>query len=278
MSSSRKRQRPRRNSPDYTAGGDYAESSSKPSALKNLFIQAHEATIIRNRPDLAAAVKSHEGGGGGGGGKAGLIRWHGDSERDIWVDRYDARLLLDSIPGSSQRRDAPRHPPSPTGWSDLPSDSEDIFLMDPGEAEDLRHEKRRKLLDTAREERLRALREAEPDPIHDFENEKDKWGDDDEEPEATTRTLMERTATHLTDSPNPGQLEMRILANHGADSRFAFLRGRWKNSWQKIKSDAQSAKRPTVDLTKVQRSPKSNTAIPPKGGLVAYGSDSDDSD
>lgn len=47
---------------------------------------------------------------------------------------------------------------------------------------------------------------------------------------------MHRTATHLLTSPNAAQLEMRILANHGADKRFAFLRGRWSRAWQITKA------------------------------------------
>lgn len=43
---------------------------------------------------------------------------------------------------------------------------------------------------------------------------------------------MHRTASHVLTSPNPAQLEMRILANHGADPRFAFLRGRWARAWR----------------------------------------------
>jgi len=43
---------------------------------------------------------------------------------------------------------------------------------------------------------------------------------------------MRRTATHILSSPNPAQLEMRILANHGGDKRFAFLRGRWARVWK----------------------------------------------
>lgn len=47
---------------------------------------------------------------------------------------------------------------------------------------------------------------------------------------------MHRTATHLLSSPNPAQLEMRILANHGADKRFAFLKGRWSHTWLVMKA------------------------------------------
>lgn len=51
---------------------------------------------------------------------------------------------------------------------------------------------------------------------------------------------MRRTANHVLSSPNPAQLEMRILANHGADSRFAFLKGRWARAWRLAKAHAQS--------------------------------------
>lgn len=80
---------------------------------------------------------------------------------------------------------------------------------------------------------------------------------------------MERTAKHLHSSPNPGQLEMRILANHGADQRFAFLRGRWRIFWQAIKLAAK------VEDEAQQRSVQAAENM--SGGLVAYG-DSDDDD
>lgn len=59
--------------------------------------------------------------------------------------------------------------------------------------------------------------------------------------EESQKDLMQRTAKHLYSSPNPAQLEMRILANHGADKRFAFLRGRWSRTWQIFKGKARMA-------------------------------------
>lgn len=50
---------------------------------------------------------------------------------------------------------------------------------------------------------------------------------------------MSRTAKHLLTSPNPIQLEARILANHGSDPRFAFLRGKWKEKWDEAKMKAK---------------------------------------
>jgi hypothetical protein len=94
--SSRKRRRPQRNSPDYTTGGDLPTNTSRQAAAESFCIQAHEATIIRNRPDLAEAVKTADEGGG----KGGLIKWHGDSEKDIWVDRYAFILYFTTRNGS----------------------------------------------------------------------------------------------------------------------------------------------------------------------------------
>jgi len=58
---------------------------------------------------------------------------------------------------------------------------------------------------------------------------------------------MRRTATHLLSSPNPAQLEMRILANHGGDRRFSFLRGRWKNAWNLSKAKARVEREKEVE-------------------------------
>ena len=51
--------------------------------------------------------------------------------------------------------------------------------------------------------------------------------------------MRKTAATHLLSSPNPVVLELRILANDGADLRFAFLRGRWSRSWDSIKAQAK---------------------------------------
>lgn len=73
---------------------------------------------------------------------------------------------------------------------------------------------------------------------------------------------MERTAIHLLDSPNSTQLEARILANHGNDIRFAFLRGRWSHAWKTTQEK--------VSKKKEQRKNMSGL-----GGLAGYGSDAD---
>ena len=75
---------------------------------------------------------------------------------------------------------------------------------------------------------------------------------------------MRRTASHLLSSPNPAQLEMRILANHGGDRRFSFLRGRWKNVWSLSKAKARLEKEKEAEKTAGL------------GILAGYGSDDND--
>ncbi|KAG8760446.1 hypothetical protein FRC11_000400 [Ceratobasidium sp. 423] len=181
----------------------------------------------------------------------------------VW---FDARLLLESLetvatPGSIQLS-TEIDPPEGVGWDDLPSDTEDTFFLTPKEVDEYRHDKRRKLLEKERQDRLRAL--AEEDEVNGRRAEPPEalWGGSDEEPDDVQADLMRRTATHIRASPNPTQLEMRILANHGADPRFAFLRGRWKRAWARMR---QEQVRPTNLETKMSMI----------GGLTAYASDSD---
>lgn len=89
VSMSRKRKYTLRSSPDYTTGAE--GSPSQPSSSSALFVQAHEATIIRDRPDLAEALTAHDHGGG----KGGLIQWQAEGLPDgqeVWVDRYASAL------------------------------------------------------------------------------------------------------------------------------------------------------------------------------------------
>lgn len=63
------------------------------------------------------------------------------------------------------------------------------------------------------------------------------------QPDEQQYQLMQRTAKALTQSDNRPLLEMKILANHGSDPRFAFLRSGkaqlWSDVWQALK-DPQS--------------------------------------
>jgi hypothetical protein len=76
---------------------------------------------------------------------------------------------------------------------------------------------------------------------------------------------MTKLHSTLSTSPDPSLLEMRILANHGADPRFAFLRkgGKWRDVWERIRKGERGTEKEVEET---------------KGGLglVAYGSDSDD--
>jgi hypothetical protein len=80
---------------------------------------------------------------------------------------------------------------------------------------------------------------------------------------------MSRTAQQLLSSSNPAQLEMRVLANYGADKRFAFLRGRWKRSWVLAKHKAR------VELERKDEVKKKGVGL---GLVAAYGSDEESND
>jgi len=87
---------------------------------------------------------------------------------------------------------------------------------------------------------------------------------DVKQPDKDQKDLMQRTALHIQSSPNPAQLEMRILANHGADRRFAFLRGRWSSCWKAMTDHARKESQKRDEPAGL-------------GGLAGYGSD-DNSD
>ena len=80
--------------------------------------------------------------------------------------------------------------------------------------------------------------------------------------------LMRRTASHVVRATNDAQLRARILAHHGADPRFAFLRGRWGRAWARAQAEAHR------DVL-AEREAQSSGAL---GGLTGYGSGSEDDD
>lgn len=80
--------------------------------------------------------------------------------------------------------------------------------------------------------------------------------------------LMRRTASHVVRATNDAQLRARILAHHGADPRFAFLRGRWGRAWARAQAEAHR------DVL-AEREAQSSGAL---GGLTGYGSGSEDED
>jgi hypothetical protein len=87
-----------------------------------------------------------------------------------------------------------------------------------------------------------------------------------QQPDDEQKTVMRRTATHLLSSPNAAQLEARIIANYGANPRFAFLRGRWARAWATARARAREEK---------AGKGKEKEKAAGIGGLVGYG-DSDE--
>ena len=81
---------------------------------------------------------------------------------------------------------------------------------------------------------------------------------------------MHRTAQHILSSPNPAQLEMRILANHGGDKKFAFLKGRWSRAWMIIRG---KTKREKEKHEKEKEGRKGGLGI-----LAGYGDSEDESE
>jgi len=69
---------------------------------------------------------------------------------------------------------------SPSGWSDLPSDTEEVFFFSPEEVADFRNERRQQLVEEAQEERVKARLEEEKQMLQDSVDE-EHWGDSDEE-------------------------------------------------------------------------------------------------
>jgi len=78
---------------------------------------------------------------------------------------------------------------------------------------------------------------------------------------------MRRTAAHTVRANNDAQLRARILAHHGADVRFAFLRGRWSHAWALAQAQANRA------VLEEQEKVQSAGTL---GGLTGYGSGSED--
>ncbi|KAH9045977.1 hypothetical protein EDB84DRAFT_1587066 [Lactarius hengduanensis] len=262
---SHRKRKHRQRSDTHNSQYDQSEGPSLARPDPALFIVAHEADIIRG-PQAARTADSLEvftnvDGNGGSRIGEGLLKWEGREHGDMWVDRYDARLLLDALPTVTVSAVPPHAPPdSPGGaWSDLPSDSEDTFFLTPDETADLHRTKRMRHLDALRTARMRAL-----SPAHD-DGDADPWGGSDEEPDAAQAELIRRTAAHVARAANDAQLRARILAHHGADARFAFLRGRWGRAWARAQADARRE-------ILAEREAQDAGAL---GGLTGYGSGSE---
>ncbi|KAL5521985.1 hypothetical protein ACEPAF_1841 [Sanghuangporus sanghuang] len=247
-------------------------------------VDVHEADLVIGKEDLALRLEAPDDANAQSTNltrtdasdttrASGLIKLDEDNrgESDVLVDRFDARLLLadfsEAFDSQAAMKPEPESPLSSSGWSDLPSDTEDAFYLSPSEVADVRFTKRRRVLEEARIERLAALRAAGDESVS--SEDADPWGGSDEEPDAAQILLMERTAAHLQTSPDRTRLTARILANHGADRRFAFLRGRWSRAWVRAKAKAAAAA--------TQKEDKEKTASRSQlTGLADYGDSDED--
>ncbi|CCO35271.1 hypothetical protein BN14_09388 [Rhizoctonia solani AG-1 IB] len=101
--------------------------------------------------------------------------------------RFDVRLLLEPPEkvATQDKLNASPHtlndPLADMGWDDLPSDSEDTFFLTPKEVSEYRHDKRRKMLEKERQDRLRALAEEDEANGWGTEPPEASWGGSDEE-------------------------------------------------------------------------------------------------
>lgn len=89
-------------------------------------------------------------------------------------------------------------------------------------------------------------------------------------------SLMSRTLEALNSSPSPSLLEIRILANHGSDERFAcFLGkdGKYRSYWEEMKSrkhstESSASKQPNISQVE-------NNGLQ---GIADYGESSDEAE
>ncbi|KAL7414650.1 hypothetical protein BDY24DRAFT_414361 [Mrakia frigida] len=244
-----------------------------PPPSSGFSIQAYEVSLIRGRAEEGREMETRRVEGSAGA-RGRLFKWErdgggGEDERDVWVDRFSHLHLLPSLPLPSHNQ--PPIPGSPTlsnGWSDLPSDTEDTFFFSEDEAEDYERDKKRRRLEGLRGGRLAALG---GDVVEEPEEEEEEGKKDEEIPPPSILTLMRHTSTSLLSSPSPRVLELRILANHGADPRFAFMRGRWKNVWDGL----LAGKTVTAEGVVLEPVEKEKEVVGMAGLMGGYGSDSD---
>ncbi|GJN91873.1 hypothetical protein Rhopal_004898-T1 [Rhodotorula paludigena] len=207
-------------------------------------VHAHEARLLdpREWTEWLGAREADEGRRTG-------VRWagSGDETGEVYTDRYDILHLLPSLPPDTTTATptaTPAHPRSPSpGFSDLPSDHEELFYFSPAERIELERRKKRRRLEVEREERLRRVEEREREE-REAEEAQVPDGVPSQSDDSTQLVLMQRLHATLSSSPNPSLLELRILANHGSDPRFAFLRpgpaagaagARWRGVWERIR-------------------------------------------
>ncbi|GAA5974070.1 hypothetical protein JCM11641_008245 [Rhodosporidiobolus odoratus] len=194
---------------------------------------------------------------------------------------YDLLHLLPTLPSTYPSRPTisaitQGDPDLERGFDFLPSEHEELFFFTPQERVELERKKKRRKVEEGREERVRMLEERERAEQAE-QNEADK-------PSAEQLALMQRLHRTLQTSPNPSLLELRILANHGSDPRFRFLRckgqgqgeekngGKLSEVWERIRRGEDPLGR--------EKEVEKETAMGGGGlgGLLAYGSSDEEED
>ncbi|POY73903.1 hypothetical protein BMF94_3074 [Rhodotorula taiwanensis] len=204
-------------------------------------------------------------------------------QKHVWTDRYDLLHFLSSIPPIPRLA-----PPDPaqmatqsSGFDDLPSDHEEMFFLNSrADRAEVERKKKRRRLEEERERRVRERMKEDGDEAEDL------GASEGDEPPKEIHLLMSRLHTTLSRSPNPALLELRILANHGSDVRFAsFLKrdGKWREAWETMRrgqgpGHGQGSGQVVAEVgdgPDKEREEKNPTTTG-LGGLADYGSDSDD--
>ncbi|KAI6128088.1 hypothetical protein EDD16DRAFT_1892624 [Pisolithus croceorrhizus] len=157
----------------------------------------------------------------------------------------------------ASRLERPRHPHllmDSGGDASLLCEIKGTFFCFLEEAEDYCRDKRRKLIDHAREQSIRAILARDREREGATDEDSHAWGSRNEGPHETQQELLRRTAVHIISSSNPAQLDMRILANDVADERFAFLCDRWSRAWNAAEELTRQEKHEARESEKPSRS------------------------
>ena len=139
---------------------------SEPVANAALYVEALEGELIRNSAlESRTTERSNQ--------PPGLLEWSGDPTQ--WIDRsvyplssqiegmsidpissYDIFNLLTTLP-----QIVPGSPTRSDGFSDMPSDGEEMFYFEQGVRDEIEREKKKRRMESARLERIRLFDERE---------------------------------------------------------------------------------------------------------------------
>ncbi|GAC99117.1 hypothetical protein PHSY_006715 [Pseudozyma hubeiensis SY62] len=166
-----------------------------------------------------------------------LVTWTSScGKQTVTTDRYDAVHLLSELPPKPPHTGSTVLPMEDVGWSDLDSDTEDMFYMTDVEADQFKHDKARSALEAQRATRLANLSSVSPSPpLH-----HEATIEEELKLSRSQFELMQKTARIVASSSNASQLELKILTNHASDERFSFLHKtrnlHWNAIWEQLKT------------------------------------------